>query len=294
MKNLYIDYREKYLNRILRVNPDAVLNSPETSGGEVPGSSSLDREIKESLNRIKADAISPDGRQVDYSSIANSHSYLEYRKLVSLLGEFDFRSLSSRDEKLVFWINLYNTLVIDAVIQAKIQGSVTESWLGVMGFFQKAAYLVGGERFSLTDIEHGVLRANRGFPYFPGPHFSPNDPRKGAVINSLDPRIHFALNCASNSCPPIGVYSPGQINQQLDLAARNFINTESTVDLEKQEISASRIFLWYRADFGGIAGVLSILEKYLEIPGEKGWKQENLSDFRLKYHSYDWGLNKLS
>jgi hypothetical protein len=294
MTNLYINSRENNFNKILRVDPGFVLNSPEYSSGEIPGSSSLDLEIKQSLNRIKAEAISPDGSKVDYRSITASHSYREYKKLTSHLGNYDFKSLSSREEKLAFWINLYNALVIDVVIQAKTQSSVTEGWLGILRFFHQAAYLVGGERFSLSDIEHGVLRANSGFPYFPGSHFPAKDPRETAIIDPLDVRIHFALNCASNSCPPIGVYSPDQIDSQLDLAARSFINSDTKLDLSKKWLSISRIFRWYWVDFGGKEGILKILEKYLESPQRKKWNLKDLADLRLKFHPYDWKLNKFS
>lgn len=294
MKKHFVTYREKILNRILSTNPDDVLNSPGPSPEQVPGNSSLDREIKRSLNQIKAEAISSEGNRVDYARLAQSPSYLEHRRLVSQLESFDFHSLLSRESRLAFWINLYNALVIDAVIQEKVLSSVTESRLGIMRFFQKAAYRVGGARFSLTDIEHGVLRENSGFPHFPGPHFSSKDPRLLSVIKPMDSRIHFALNCASNSCPPIGIYSPESIDQQLELATRNFINADSSVDLKQKQISISKIFRWYWADFGGKAGILRMLGTYLHHPEVQGQFGQNLRAFRLKFHPYDWGLNKLS
>jgi hypothetical protein len=228
---------------------------------------------------------------VNYSRLAQSRSYQEHKQLVSRLNTFDYHSLISRESRLAFWINLYNALVLDAVIQEKITSSVTESWLGMMSFFQKAAYLISGDRFSLTDIEHGILRANSGFPYLPGPHFSSRDPRRLGLIEPMDSRIHFALNCASNSCPPIGVYSPEFIDQQLDLAALSFINADSVLDLANQTISVSMIFRWYQIDFGGKSGIFKTLEKYLELPEGEGRQPLNLSGFRLKFHPYDWGLN---
>ena len=294
MSKLIVSGREKFLNRILNADPGRVLNSPETLSGKIQTGNPLDQEIKKALNQIKSESISADGRMVDYKKLAESSNYRDYRELAGQLRTFDFRTLQTPSEQLGFWINLYNALVIDAVIQAKVQGSVTESWLGVMGFFQKAAYQIGNERFSLTDIEHGVLRANRGFPHFPGPHFSPDDPRIASVFEEIDPRIHFALNCASNSCPPIGVYSPEQIDNQLNLAAQNFINGDTTVDPERREISISKIFLWYKADFGGSAGIRKMLSEYLEPAGNKEPGSNILSKYRLKYHPYDWGLNKLS
>ena len=293
MKNRFVTEREKILNRILKSNPDAVLNSPGISPEGIPGNGSLDVEIKESLNRIKAEAVSDDGKKVDYARLAQSPIYQEHKKLVSQLNTYDYHALPSREEKLAFWINLYNALVLDAVIQEKVISSVTESWLGIMSFFQKAAYRIGGDRFSLTDIEHGILRENSGFPHFPGPHFSPSDPRLKSVIKPMDFRIHFALNCASNSCPPIGVYTSDLIDHQLDLAARNFINTDSIVNLKKKQISISKIFRWYEADFEGKNGILRTLRKHLDHSELQGLPSQDFLTFRLKFHPYDWGLNKL-
>ena len=294
MKNRFVTYREKILNRILKTDPDDVLNSPEPSPEEVPGNRSLDMEIKSSLNRIKAEAVSENGKQVNYSKLAQSPSYQEHRKLVNLLNTFEYQALPTWEGQLAFWINLYNALVIDAVIQENVLSSVTESRLGIMRFFQKAAYRVGGDRFSLTDIEHGVLRENSGFPHFPGSHFSPGDTRQKSVVKPMDFRIHFALNCASNSCPPIGVYNPDSLDKQLDLATRNFINVDSILDLKKKQFSISKIFRWYWADFGGKDGILRTLGNYLDRPEIQGQLGQGLSAFRLKFHPYDWGLNKIS
>ncbi len=114
------------------------------------------------------------------------------------------------------------------------------------------------------------------------------------MIDVLDPRIHFAPNCTSNSCPSIGVYIPDMIDQQLDLAARSFINADTVLDLKKSEISISRIFSWYAVDFGGKAGILQSLEKYLVLPERTYQYKATLSNLALRYHPYDWGLNKLS
>ncbi len=295
---IYTDFliskRELLLNLVLKVNPNKTFNP----GGSPPGSENsgdaLANKVKESLNNIKALAVSPGGSQVDYCQIANDPLYLSYTDLVRGLIDFDYRSLKGKNQQLAFWINLYNSLVIDGVIQGKVQNSVTESWLGILGFFQKTSYRINGHRFSLTDIEHGVLRGNRGFPYFLGPHFASSDPRIEAIIPDFDPRIHFALNCASNSCPPIGVYAPENIQDQLDLAARNFINNDLKVDQDSNHISVSKIFQWYLADFGGEKALVELLIQYLLDDDSRNWIIENQSALKVKFHSYDWGLNKTS
>ena len=288
-----INRREKVLNWILRVNPNSILNSRSFPPEGNSGISSPVGDIKVSINQLKSLVLAENGK-VDYQKLVRDPQYKSFRELVGELGDFDYQILGSRDERLAFWINLYNALVIDAVIQEKVQASVTESWLGIMSFFQKAAYRVNGLRPSLTNIEHGLLRGNRGFPYFPSPHFSPSDPRLEAVLQPIDPRIHFALNCASNSCPPIGVYTPEKIQDQLDLAARNFINSDLIANPDQKMISISKIFKWYQDDFGGELGIIAFLVKFIDDQKIGSWLSENQTSIRIQYHPYDWRLNKVT
>ncbi|NQS91382.1 MAG: DUF547 domain-containing protein [Chloroflexi bacterium] len=290
--NWLIRVRENILNTLLRTNPAATLNTIEGSPERDLIDGSLAAEIKKTLNHLKSLAVSADNQTVNYGLLQRDPAYQDYRVLTEQLGTFNIESLESPQEKLAFWINLYNALIIDAVIQENIQDSVTESWLGVLSFFQKAAYWVNGSRFSLSDIEHGVLRGNRGFPYFPGSHFGASDPRLKAVVETVDPRIHFALNCASKSCPPINFYTPENLDSQLDLAARNFINQDLILKKDQQRISISMIFRWYQVDFGGRDGMFSFLEKYLVDPLDSQWIQNNRTAVQLDFHPYDWGLNK--
>ena len=289
----YITGREKLLNWVLGVEPWTSLNPDKPSIKEGSEGSVLAVEIKESINQFKAIAMDKDGKSIDYQGLSLNPVYGAYRELVSRLQDFDYSTLSTGDERLAFWINIYNTLVIDAVIQEGVETSVTESRLGILSFFQKAAYFINGQRFSLTDIEHGVIRGNRGFPYFPGSHFPSIDLRNSAVIRPLDPRIHFALNCASNSCPPIGVYTPEQLDSQLELAARSFIQGDLLVDKERKTVSVSRIFRWYQNDFGGKGGIIDFLLNHIIEPEIQDWLEENRTAVQLNYHPYDWGLNQL-
>jgi hypothetical protein len=139
-----------------------------------------------------------------------------------------------------------------------------------------------------------VIRGNRGFPYFPGPHFSSKDSRLTAVIDQVDPRIHFALNCASISCPPIGVYSPGALEEQLDLAARNFISNDMVLDKDQNLLKISRIFSWYQVDFGGKGGIIDFLMQHTPDHDAKDWLEKQSKSLRLVFHPYDWGLNHLT
>jgi hypothetical protein len=207
------------------------------------------------------------------------------------LGFFEPGSLSSDEERLAFWINLYNALVVDGVITKGVTQSVGSNPLRLLAFFRKTAYNVGGQRMSCDDIEHGVLRGNRGHPMVPGPQFTSTDSRLAWVLDPVEVRVHFALNCASRSCPPIQVYNPDRLDEQLDLAARNFVNVDLQLDVEKKQLHLSAIFKWFQADFGGREGVLDFLVEHLPEGERKTWLAEHRSKTSFSYKPYDWGLN---
>ena len=286
--------RDDLMNLVLRVPATAGLNSPRPKPGVSLPSITLAADLKRLMSTIQVEAISDDGSQVDYQKIKTSQTYAQYRELADHLSGFDLEQLTTRAERLAFWINLYNSLVIDAVIQEEVKQSVTESWLGILGFFQKAAYWVDGVRYSLTDIEHGILRQNRGTPYIPGPQFSALDVRKASVIEPMDFRIHFALNCASASCPPIQFYDDPDLERQLDLATKNFVNQDLEVDVNNRKVYISKIFSWYQVDFGGNPGILSFVAKYINDPDLSDWIKENIEEIKISYKTYDWSLNRMS
>lgn len=141
------------------------------------------------------------------------------------------------------------------------------------------------------DIEHGILRCNRGHPMSPGPQFSSADPRLAWAIDPVDVRIHFALNCAGRSCPPIQVYSPQNLDSQLDLAARNFINQDISFDQGTHKVQLSTIFKWFAKDFGGRQGILDFLIEHLQDGDRKSWLRDNEEKIKFQYKAYDWRLN---
>src|SRR5215211_5766504 len=108
---------------------------------------------------VAARALVGDGAQdtVSYSRIAQSPAFARYRHLAAGLRGLDPATFEERRPRTAFWINLYNALVIDAVITFGVCRSIRES----PGFFQRAAYQVGPYRLGLDEIEHGVLRGNK-------------------------------------------------------------------------------------------------------------------------------------
>lgn len=289
--DVLIGIRDGVLHRLLGIKAEEILNSAPLEGQAQPATLVM-TELKRAANALKAAAIDESGRHVAYDRLRATEAYREYRaSYAPRLRQVDPGTLAGREARLAFWINLYNVLVIDAVIAFGVRHSVAEGRLDMLRFFRRAAYDVGGQRMSLEDIEHGILRANRGSLYLPGPQFGASDPRRRWVIAPMDPRIHLALNCASRSCPPIGVYDADHIDAQLDLAARNFIAHEVQVDPASGTVSLSSIFRWYAGDFGGQAGVIDFLVRHMpEGPG-RDWLEANRARARLVYTPYDWSLN---
>jgi len=288
-----IHFRNKIQTLIPGVDDSLVLNSDGTETQIFVDEVILSSEIRQLMNRIRSLAIDPNNNRMDYLAVSKSEPYKEFRFLTNQLSYLDLNAINSIPDQLAFWINIYNSLIIDAVIQFGVELSITQGMFGIFSFFEQAAYRIGSHRFSLSDIEHGILRGNKGFPYLIGPHFNNNDPRKGWILPYVDPRIHFALNCASRSCPPINFYDPGKIKHQLNTASRNFINNNIAVNSEKRVLSISSIFRWYKSDFGGTKGIIEILSEHLHEGDLKFFIMKNRDSIRIKFQKYDWALNSV-
>ncbi len=230
-----------------------------------------------------------DAGTVDYDSMRISEQYRQYKELAGSLKEFDLGVLKTTEERLAFWINIYNSIVVDGIISLGIKSSVKE----VMGFFTKIKYLIGGYLFSPDDIEHGILRANSRHPSRPFRQFGMFDRRRRFALESLDPRIHFALVCGSRSCAPIRFYTPEGIDRELEIAAKNFINSSEVVIIpEEKRVVLSMIFKWYQRDFGGLEGVLNFITGYMVDDDKREFLLNKPRGLKIDYLYYDWNLNR--
>ncbi len=289
----WIGLRERLLKVLSGSDKDTVLNV--AAAGFVPQlGKDAAAELKRALDLVKNTAVDESGAQVDYGALKDSSAYQHFRNTLSPgMASFDPTTLRSRGEQLAFWINLYNALVLDAVISLGIQRSVIEGKFGLLAFFRRAAYNVGGYRISLDEIENGILRGNRGHPYIPGKQFSSHDPRGNWIIWPPESRIHFALNCASRSCPPFQIYTADQIETQLDLATRNFIDANIWLNPAKQLLAVPSIFQWFKGDFDGRDGTISFIIEHLPFDGRRAWLTKYKDIIRLRYRPYDWHLNAI-
>jgi hypothetical protein len=211
--------------------------------------------------------------RVDYHAWSSERSQALSQWLASL-QELDLRDYPNPDERLALWLNLYNAIAINQVLESypipsirpKILG--IPNWLAFLLFFIRPVYSFVGKRYSLNQIEHGILR--REFD---------------------EPRIHFALVCASIGCPLLrnGAYFPESVRTQLEDDASRFINNPDKVRYDSQTgtLYCSKIFKWYKSDLLKVApSIPEYIRLYLktDVPLD--------ASTPISYLYYDWNLNE--
>ena len=275
------------LTRLL-LTKKIVLNDGQP--GEVNGAEELIPKLKDAMNIMRGAFFDRERGRVAYEDIKFSDIYKKYVQLSLSLKDFKLRSLASVKGKTAFWINLYNVLVIHGVIELGIRDSVNE----VRNFFRRIRYIIDGQEFTPDDIEHGILRSNSSPPYTPFRVFGKNDSRLESSLEDIDPRIHFALVCASSSCPPIDVYTDEGLDEELDLSARTFINGGGVIlDRKNNSVRMSKIFDWYDTDFGSSdEEIIRFIAPYIYAEDEREFLQLHAGDIDIKYQKYDWRLNR--
>ncbi|XP_029967955.1 uncharacterized protein LOC115403242 isoform X1 [Salarias fasciatus] len=279
------------LYRLLEDDPHSALNAGQTASCSPVQASELSLILRELILKLFSEHLSADGKSVDYKGMSASPAFERYCELAIQLQRVELLSLS-REEKLAFFINIYNALVIHGYLRL---GAPTNMWQRYR-FFNYVSYLIGGEVFTLQDIENGVLRGNRkGIAQLRRP-FSKTDPRLQVALPDAEPLIHFALNCGAKGCPPIKTYSPQDIDGQLRTAAEAFLENDDAcmVDSGKREVRLSQIFKWYKADFGGTDEKL--LNWVLEHMGDSPKKTSlqgvlSAGKTKVSFLPYDWTTN---
>jgi hypothetical protein len=176
----------------------------------------------------------------------------------------------TRPEQFAYWANLYNAVTIDVVLDAYPVRSIRDIRSGLTpGPWNRKVATVGGVELSLDDMEHNILR--RGWS---------------------DPRVHYAVNCASFSCPnlPLRAFRGATLGPALEAAARAYVNTPRAVRFDGDVLVVSSIYDWYAADFGGTdARVIAHLARYANEP----LKTRLLATRRIGRDAYDWSLNEI-
>ena len=178
----------------------------------------------------------------------------------------------SRDERMAFWINVYNAFTIRLVLDNYPLESIRSIGLLPGAAFRKAFIPLGpgGDELSLDTIEHEILRAK-----------------------FQDARIHFAIVCASKSCPALRseAYRARDLAQQLDDAARTFLadRSKNHLDAASGTLHLSPIFKWFREDFERDAGSIEAFVARYTAPQDA--ERIRTAKMRLEFLDYDWSLN---
>ena len=178
-------------------------------------------------------------------------------------------------ERRAFWINVYNVVTPHAG-----HGRASTRILDVFEDF-RARYLIAGVWLTLDEIEHGLLRGGLRNPALPWTPMGAGDPRLALGV-PLDPRVHFALNCGTYSCPSVRVYHGASLDAELDLAEASFLSATSRLDAAAGVLEVSRLLAWYARDFGGEREVRARVARAIGAP------LSEVARARLVYAPYDW------
>ena len=210
--------------------------------------------------------VSKDGI-VNYKGFIQDKAKLDkYCELLS--NNAPDRSKWSKDEQLAYWINAYNAFTVKLIVDNYPVKSIQDLHPTVKiplinTVWHIKFFKIGGKEASLDEIEHKILRKE-----------------------FEEPRIHFAINCASFSCPPLlnEAFVPEKINQQLDLVARTFINDPKRNKISADKVEISSIFSWFKEDFTKNGSLIDYLNQYSKVKIKPNAKVSHLD--------YDWSLNE--
>ena len=213
------------------------------------------------INGVKLQAV-------DYKNLGKDGAY---KKLIKDLEKASLSSIKTRDEKLTFWINVYNIMAAKMVLDHYPVESIKDAGSFFTAVWKKDVGVVAGKMRTLNEIEHEILR------------------------KMSEPRIHVAIVCASVSCPDLRgeAYTADKLDDQLNDQLKIFlVNTEKglRVDTKKGRIYLSSIFKWFKEDFESKGGVRKYLTPYAPESAKASLKNKKLSVY---YLDYDWDLNEL-
>ncbi|AUC82502.1 DUF547 domain-containing protein [Lacinutrix sp. Bg11-31] len=205
-------------------------------------------------NKLLKQHVSEAGN-VDYKSIkTNRKSLTNY---IISLGENIPNDTWKKENKLVYWINAYNALTVDLILRNYPLQSIKD----IKNPWEQRLWKLGNKWYSLEEIEHQILR------------------------KMDEPRIHFAIVCASYSCPKLQneAFTASNLEAQLTNATKQFLSDKNRNDISQNNLKLSRIFKWFKKDFEQNGSLINFLNTYSDVSiSEKANKS---------YLDYNWNLN---
>jgi hypothetical protein len=191
------------------------------------------------------------------------------RDYIAGLSELEISGYA-RSEQFAYWVNLYNALTVQVVLEhypvMSIRDIDISPGLFADGPWRKTLITAQGENISLDDIEHRILRPGWG-----------------------DPRIHYAVNCASIGCPDLQpeAFTAANTERLLEQAARDYINHPRGVRANRSGVTLSSIYNWFASDFDQAGGVLEHIRRY--ATADLKARLEGIET--IDGYTYDWSLN---
>lgn len=182
----------------------------------------------------------------------------QLREYIASLGAQMPADTWSKEDKLAYWMNAYNAMTVDLILR----NLPLESIKDIDKPWNQRLWKLGDKWYNLDEIEHQILR------------------KMG------DARIHFGINCASFSCPPLlnEAFTANKVEAQLDRLANTFINDERRNQISEEQLVISKIFDWFSRDFKQDGNLIDFLNKYAKVRISNKAKK--------RFMEYDWTLNQ--
>ena len=206
--------------------------------------------------------------RVDYAGAVAANARAPLKAWLDQTQKIDPTTLSS-SAAFAWWTNLYNAATIDLVLKEYPVRTILQIEGGLFntGPWDEKILSVNGEALTLNNVEHGILRP---------------------IWN--DPRVHYAVNCASIGCPNLKAtpWTSATLESDLEAGAKAYVNHPRGAQVENGQLVVSKIYDWFEVDFGGSTkGVLDHLRQYAE--GQLAKRLANIG--RISNSRYDWNLN---
>ncbi|CAH8285069.1 uncharacterized protein DUF547 [Mariniflexile fucanivorans] len=206
-------------------------------------------------NTLLQKHVSTDGH-VNYKTFKSDNKALG--NYIKSLGAHTPQDYWTKEENLAYWINAYNALTIDLILRNYPIKSIKD----IKNPWGQKLWQLGDTWYNLSDIEHEILR------------------------KMDEPRIHFAIVCASVSCPKLSneAYSSKNLNHQLTKATKDFLSDSSRNFISKDTLELSKIFQWFSKDFKQNGDLIDFLNLYTNF--------QISAKAKLNYKDYNWNLNE--
>jgi len=223
----------------------------------------VDHELFDQLLKKHVDSLG----MVNYKGLKSDREKLE-EYLMLLVSNPPNDENWTQNDQLAYWINLYNAFTLDLILDHYPLESIKDIGSSIQIPFVNSPWdikfiEIDGEKYDLNNIEHGIIRK---------------------IFE--EPRIHFAVNCASFSCPRLRAeaYVGDRLDQQLEEQTLDFINDPERNIITKDKLQLSKIFLWYSGDFKNGQSKIEFIRRYTRINFDE--------DVDIEYLKYDWSLNE--